>query len=380
MNKEKEVEGQIKILLTGKSYLFGSYLLGSWGDKKWEVRCKAARALGKIGDPIAISSLINTCTHGYDIAEQLTEECIMKAVKKIVSKNSISNLIKGLNESNYRFSDYSCNSGTIPQNNLHHELCNKNINSSEIPVLINVLEDDNRYIKDVVIDLLERSGDLRAVPALINILEDSDHECTKKNAICALGKFGDIRGVSALTKALRDSNYEVKCSAISALEKIGDSKPVHDLIDIFKKSDANMQKKIISALGIIGDSKSIPFLLNTFEKSDTNIQRSIIVALGEIRHLKPVPFLLNIFEKSDTDTQKSIVFALGRIGDPKSINTLLSALRSERLRSEAVEALGKIGNPNTLEAIEYIMKNDRDEYVREKAFQAALKIRSFGGE
>ena len=75
-------------------------------------------------------------------------------------------------------------------------------------------------------------GDTRAIPALINALNDND-DMVRRFAAEALGALDDKCVVPALIDALDDNNDMVRWSVTEALGKLIDCTAVPALIDIF---------------------------------------------------------------------------------------------------------------------------------------------------
>src|SRR5690606_41733728 len=67
---------------------------------------------------------------------------------------------------------------------------------------------------------LGKLGDINALPALIEALDDSNPK-VRAAAAEALGKFNNPEVVPSLVKALDDPQSPVKKTAIASLEKIG---------------------------------------------------------------------------------------------------------------------------------------------------------------
>jgi HEAT repeat protein len=95
--------------------------------------------------------------------------------------------------------------------------------SDFVPVLVGCLADTQGAANDAVIMLgeLHREPDL-AVPALIQILQNSAASYLRNNSAAALGRFGGQAkpAVSALQKALEDSDTDVRRQATAALKRI----------------------------------------------------------------------------------------------------------------------------------------------------------------
>jgi HEAT repeats len=112
---------------------------------------------------------------------------------------------------------------------------------------------------------LGQSGDKRAVPLLLKLLNDSDDTYTLISAASVLGQLRDKRAVPLLLKLLNDSDsYYVRISAASVLGQLGDKTAVPFLVKVVrdKKSlfrfEAFRTLKKLSESGQIANSQFHP--------------------------------------------------------------------------------------------------------------------------
>ena len=90
-----------------------------------------------------------------------------------------------------------------------------------------LLKDKSEDVRREAIYALREIGDEKAVPALIEILEDEDKdEDVRSSATQALSNIGDERSVPALIEALNDKYYLVQKQAAAALSKIRDNQKI----------------------------------------------------------------------------------------------------------------------------------------------------------
>jgi len=115
-------------------------------------------------------------------------------------------------------------------------------------ILMNINSTSASDRKDVVM-LLGQIKDRRAVPALINALNDKNESVRAQSAI-ALGEIKDQRAVDALANTLmNDSIEDVRAHAVIALGLIGDDK-VYELVLYTSKNDESdhVRKHALEAL------------------------------------------------------------------------------------------------------------------------------------
>ena len=86
-------------------------------------------------------------------------------------------------------------------------------------LLLGALNDDSSEVRAYATFVLGELGDNRAVPALINRVNDND---VVQDATEALGKLGDKSAVPHLINALNHDDDDVQEAAAKALGKLGD--------------------------------------------------------------------------------------------------------------------------------------------------------------
>ena len=118
----------------------------------------------------------------------------------------------------------------------------------------------------LILDLLGRIGDRRAVPALIGALNDADAE-VRNQAAYGLYAIPDQRAFDSLMQHLHDPNDRVAGLAARALGRVGDRRAVEPLVAALVESrkqgekSAGMATAAAEALGDLGDRRASKALL-----------------------------------------------------------------------------------------------------------------------
>ena len=136
-----------------------------------------------------------------------------------------------------------------------------------------------------------------AVPALLEALDDSDHN-VRANAARALGVSKDARAVEPLIKLLGDKEEQVQVSAIRALAAIGDKAAVEPLAELGDKllersdpknnpaiahhSAINPLLEIVAALGSGKDERSIQFVRSVRSRFEVGTYREVEIAMAKL--------------------------------------------------------------------------------------------------
>ena len=217
-----------------------------------------------------------------------------------------------------------------------------------------------------------REGAADAVPALVDVLEDS-YEPVRRNAIYALGAIGKP-AVEPLIDAL-DSEKEAFdmepilhiCDPAHGLSAIGAS-AVPALISALKDVRENIRASAAYALGEMGPAaaEAVDGLIALLTDESEEVRRHATSALGMIKAQisKTVPALMAVLEnRDDTDLAFFAAQALTRIGPDaaEAVPALREALMSESayVRGFSSEALSRIGTAEALQALVPFLRTAR---------------------
>jgi len=175
------------------------------------------------------------------------------------------------------------------------------IGEHAVPVLIDVLKNEDWMVRQKAIEALAKIENKSAVPYLIEALKD-EYANVRFNAVKALGILGDPGAISALIKTLNDKSRDVREMAPVALSKIAEngvdvSTAIPALIDILRNGNIRMQYKGAEALAMIAEK--------TAEKGDYPTALKIIKdSTEEIRKLPDKHLRRKILGKFAEATQK----------------------------------------------------------------------------
>jgi|GEM_PF-1305537 len=208
-------------------------------------------------------------------------------------------------------------------------------------ILLKRLEDDERNIRDAVIQCLGRISDTQAVPALIFALQKDSSANIRSSSATALGEISDTQAVPALIFALQ------------------------------KDSSANVRSSSATALGEINNSQSIPPLIealkNRGNRIGSNVAKHAAEALEKIGTPEVTVALINSLQNSHHVARSSAAWLLGKIGNPQAITPLIKSLQNDsdsHVRSDSATALGDIGDPQAIPALINSLKTDSHDRVR----------------
>jgi HEAT repeat protein len=188
--------------------------------------------------------------------------------------------------------------------------------------------------------VLGKIGDKRAVPALIETLQD---ESLYYQAAIILGDLGDERAVPALLALLEQArdrsrnSYAPKTDMMLwagyALMGLRHPEGLQTLVEFLNPEHNKVQRRhAVDALGKFGDRGAVPFLVEALNDEDVEVRVNAIMALGRIGDQVAVPAL----KESLKDTRQEKGHARQRYQPPMPL------FKAMTVHEAALEALNQI--------------------------------------
>lgn len=386
-------------------------------DEKVEIKCEAAKALGRIKHEKGLKPL-KWILEQKEVDNKL-KLSVFKAIKYIRFQEPEIQLFINEIDSNFNaIKDFI----TIQLLSLNPEdlisllldsLKNKHFSNKHKAELIkligyelssiNISYEDMSYIevkypeiitnliqnKSILLDILTlilREEDLELLNSIITILQLMGKEVendlikllliddfiAKKNAIILCGKLKLKNAVDLLITNLDNIYNEVSIASIEALGEIGDISAVPELLDIlniedigFEYADLDMRLYILDAIKKIYSSNkdaSFDYLFSCLKRDNNTIRESVAFILGEIGNKEFVEPLVNLLNIRNLDVRKNTIIALGKIGNLASLENLIGILEDMDsywlIKKVAVDAIYNILQNN------WYRKNDDENDVQ----------------
>ena len=200
---------------------------------------------------------------------------------------------------------------------------------------------------------IERMGP-PAIPMLLNLLQNQN----PRFRVCAageLGRLGETRALSGLIVMLRDKNHFVRSSSARALGNIGDKAAVPHLVQALKDDAEGVRAAAAAALGDIG-CNAVAELIAALKDESVKVRAAAAEALGQLRARPAVARLLEHLQKESSEVRSAAALALGRIGDPAALTPLVEmfqdkSARYDRIGKAAAQALGLLGDPGAVDVL-----------------------------
>jgi HEAT repeat protein len=269
-----------------RDYLGFRRAITDLGDAGENVRIGAALALGKLGEPRAVTALVTALSHA-------------------IYSNSYTYIASALTQLE---------------------------DPRAVEELIAALADSDRFVRLYAADALGNIGNVRGVEALIAALRDPDGS-VRSNAANALRRIGDARAVEPLLAALSDPDSFVRWSVADTLGQLGDIRAVEPLIAALGDPDSFVRRSAADALGQLRDHHAVEPLITALLGPDSFVRASAARALGQIGDACAVEPLKKLLSddalgtrlKSRTGIKRVYdyaVEALERIGTPEALAVL----------------------------------------------------------
>lgn len=222
-------------------------------------------------------------------------------------------------------------------------------------------------------------GDFRAVPYLVQSLEEDPIGEVRAKAAWALGRFDIPESIDALTVALHDDHWKVRKSAASSLGRINATDKLPFLHELLDDENELVRHEALIAMGKMGDTQAIDILLKSISDRDSEVGQRSLAAFEEIGETALDP-IKKALKNGNWQTRVSAIEALEKVGGEAAQKALIGVIQgffskddNFFVRAKAAEVLGIIGDENALKPLKKAY-GDSHEIVRYNAKQAIKEI------
>jgi HEAT repeat protein len=374
-------------------------------EDKIDLKCEAAKALGKLKNDKALKPLNWILDQRIDNVD--LRLAALKAIRKIkFEEPQINAFIKELDSryntirefvrnylvevepeilitslvTNLKSEDISNEHKTEIIKVIGYELSSINIAFQDMnylkvkyPKLISklhkekviLLDEITRTLKDEDTELLDSAVSILQLLSpeinkdVIKLLL-SDDFIIRKNAITLTGKLKLKDAVDTLITRLDNIYSEVSVATIEALGEIGDLSAVPELLGIlnvedvsFEYTDIDMKFYILNAVKKIyanNPNSDYSYLYSHLNSSSETLKESIAFILGEIGNAEFSLPLIDLLKIRNLDVKKNTIIALGKIGTTEPLHNLIEILENPEsywlIKKVAVDAIYNIFQRN----------------------------------
>jgi len=346
----------------------------------------------EVGDP-AVGPLIAELEKNKD--DQDKKRTIAVALGKLKSNKAIPHLLELLAEEDKYVRERAIEALGI--------IGDKSVGKHLIPML----QDSNFWVRKITAEMLENLGWVPeddtekahyhlakknyekcieigepAVEGLIKLLSHIDEYDPeqKKEIIHVLGEIGDMRSCNAIIESMKYGDQSVRETAITALKSLGPVASSIILKELSETSDDKIKEPLIKVLGDIGDEQSAITLIELLQAEKDRIKSVIAMALGNIKCREAVNPLIEIIHDKSVKREllESAVIALGEIGDTRAVYPLSELMADSQYMMSKLKSLAaqSLGKIGDDRAVEILKGYTKDKTCYPSAIEALGKINS----
>ncbi len=247
-----------------------------------------------------------------------------------------------------------------------------------IPLIEPFLEDEQPMVQVTAAGALYRLG-RREYWARIEQAALSQDGYERGAAMRILGKSADPRAIPILVNGMQDHQPTIRVASASGLGQLGLSEAVPYLVDALTKGIPALRTAAAVSLGKLGATDTIPLLKKSLDDGDPGVQAAAVDALLRLGTPYNVvdPTIMNLIGHKNPGLRSGAAKALAN-GQVRDVMRPLSLLLKDpvpRPRITAVRSLGRVGGRNVLPQLKTALR-DSDQAVQATAAGAIARILS----
>jgi HEAT repeat protein len=351
-----------------------------------EVRRAAIVALGRVGDPGAVPSLIRALVTDPDLTipaalalARIGDSRAYDALVRLLSDDSASvrqAAIAGINS----LGDPRTKADTLRM--MSDE--NPNVRESAVRIagyfayhvdqIIERVSDAHENVRRAAIETLPFLDDDRVLPVLTRALTQEGSR-VRASAAQALGHM-DIEqdALRILLAALRDSDAWVRYYAARALARLATPEALDPLANVVQSDATHVRIAAAEAVAAIGGPKAVAVLSPLLSSTDRDLSRAAASAMGSIGHPDALAPLLALLKSSDRDHRLAAVNALGTNPVPEVVSSLEWVAATDGDHEVAAAAVERLARMATPASIESVIRLTAQASVREVCIKALSRV------
>jgi HEAT repeat protein len=227
----------------------------------------------------------------------------------------------------------------------------------------------------MAVSVLEDIGDVRALPGLLERLQDADDE-VRRVAALALREFRGEGAAEALLSALQHPASHVRVSVLSGLRELREPRALEPVLASLEDAVADVRREAVITLAYLQHARAREPLLRRLRDPDAQVRRA---AVGAVRpFLDPAlpdrrleHALLDRLSDTDWRVRADTAALLGCTGWVAASVGLRAALADAywQVRKEAAAALGQLEarDPEVVPALSALLDSELSELRRTAA-------------
>lgn len=329
-------------------------------DLNTYVRSACAEALGHIGHPEAVFPLMDALQDSCSFVRRAA----VIALGQMQAKEAQGALLRALDDPNFYVRRAAINAvGKLDLPDLgpvliqYLEVPDPRIRRTviialrrletrqAIPHMIALLEE---YLADpsqkdlpvvkTLVDALGEMAAIEAVPVMINVMRG--YVGVRSLTATALGQIGDERAVPALVEALEDKSSNLQLAALKSLGRVGNPIALDAVMVYIDSQDPRLRRTAALTLGGLRAQGTTQKLLDMARNDVSPLVRPAAVeALGELGDVHVVPQLIKMTDDSNAYLRAALAYALGKLaGDDADVQAVLRKLTLDSVEHVSLAA------------------------------------------
>lgn len=384
---------------------------------------RAAERLSRLGDPRAVSPLIDALTEAKDLQVRVKSAEALGALR---DRHAVEPLINAAHAPEAQLRTAAVTALGLIGDHLAAEALFVAVHDNEPAVreaglqslaafgislerVSSDLSSSNWQVRAAAVTTLARLGDRGAVPPIVSALNDKDSR-VRSEAARALGTFSDQSATDALIRALRDQSADVRVEATFSLGRLKDPRALAPLTSSLSDGDPRVSLAAAESLARLQDPRATRVLIDSLSSADWRVRSRatqvlariagegmldqavgpLTIALGDkdpvVRYYaaealvgigaKAIPSLiqsLRSHRQSDCDRAARVLWNIGGPAVDPLLGVLQDRTATPEMRTASASALGMIGDPRAVRGLALLLRDER-YFVREQASRALGRI------
>ncbi|MDP6546677.1 MAG: HEAT repeat domain-containing protein [Phycisphaerae bacterium] len=195
-------------------------------------------------------------------------------------------------------------------------------------------------------------------------------EASVRGLVSALGKTGDKRAIPALVAALNDKHdTTIRYAAAEALGQVGDKSVAKHLIGSLKDSSREVRITALRALWITDKVSAVKATIPMLKDRDLMVRREAIRRLGDARDKQASKPLQQFAGSKEPRIRDEAAIALAKVDSKAGCKPYIAWLKTRSSRKELVEAMEKTGKDDLVEALITVLKHESKLVVRAAIYE-----------
>jgi len=196
-------------------------------------------------------------------------------------------------------------------------------NPKQAVELCRLLYDSDISVRNLVAEVLVKMGET-AVDALVAEASSADHD-VRKFVVDIMALIHDQRFIPVLINLLKDENENVIGSAAEALGHVVSPDAVEPLIDCIK-THPDSGPQAIEALGKIGSARALPVLFEILESDNIVLEYAAVESIGKIKSPKAITKLLDLLQDGNPELRNVVLTTILKLAGNGNRDSIFEAI------------------------------------------------------